>query len=499
MDRISVQINKDDFLNIYHNELNGEFESNFLNKFGIEYKEFLKIKLSEYSDSSRDLALFLGIKEKQLLEHMKIYSIVKTSTMKQWTHFLMGNMFVYILKALLVVIGTIPIFYYVGYLILYGYFFGDTDHSLLDVLIKNVPINRSACYIAGFIFSGLVAFWISITKLRKTGFGIIVFGIYFLFASSLSLLYFLFTTNSATSLVNLIYIFLAVWVFPLVTAIVLGISFFFATKLLKYFLEVIAGTVLSIITFAILILCKVELKWAILICVIEMISLSFLAILATTKSKFKWFRKKENVSKRQTSQKVTLKEFISYVLLVISLFIVVIAPIMSFIVFSTGNFLGSSLSTFSLFKSEDISIGDNYYNGKLISDNDKYLYISTNTRRLLIISKDASIKVSSTAGATIYTGKSTNLTIEFMLFYKNEELWCSGTIKSTTSKKIKKLSYSIGQSGQFTLDYLTPIEEMHIVNNLNTKELRDLKFIDVDWYSEDNEQQHEHVELQLKK
>lgn len=169
------------FLDIYHGEINEEFESNFVNTFGIGYKEFLESKLTELNNNTKELALLLGLKEKEVLSHLKLYLIIENFSIQQWQQFLVGNLFVYALKVMLGLLGSFPLFYFMGYLILYGYFFGEADHSLLDVVIKSIPINRSSCYIAGFIFSGIVAFFISTYKLKGLGKSFLLFSFIFLY------------------------------------------------------------------------------------------------------------------------------------------------------------------------------------------------------------------------------------------------------------------------------------------------------------------------------
>lgn len=153
-----MQFNQSKFLEIYKNKFSEEFFLDFSQEFGLSYEEFLKQQFEEKKYKVKELATFLGLSEREIKQHLKFYSIKKTMDFRQWPRELAGSMFIYVLRAFLGLLGAIPVFHYMGYLILYGYFFGAADHSLLDVLIKDVPISRSTCYIAGFIFTAISIF-----------------------------------------------------------------------------------------------------------------------------------------------------------------------------------------------------------------------------------------------------------------------------------------------------------------------------------------------------
>lgn len=489
------EFDREEFNRILSEGETKKFELYFLNKYKIEYKDFLKTKLSEYSYNLNNLSIFLGIHKKVILKQLKDYSLLKDITLQQLFRLILSNFFVYALKTILAIIGTTPIFFYVGYLILYGYFFGDTDHSLLDVLIKSVPINRYACYGAGFVFSAFVLFWMSIFNLKKLGWAFILTAtIYFIFCFSLSILYILFTANSTFISKDLLNTFIAIWFFPLLVAVFIIFLYYSALVFAKYHKSIIVSFLFSLFTFPLWRLSSLPLKWVMLICILELILSSLSLILLFNRINCTKNKSKSKNIKSQEVKKYTFKEQVSYIILFVSFTIVIFIPFTSFLLFFTGNVLGSNFSTFSLIKQENITVGNASYSGKLISSDTNYLYISTNTRRLLMINKDNSVRISSSGEQTNYTGNSANFEINLSMYYKDEELWYSGIIKSS-SFKIKKITYSIGQLAQFTLDYSVPIQEIISVNSLNTKELPSLEFININWYSEDNSYHQERVQL----
>ncbi|KFN11674.1 MAG: hypothetical protein E7L01_15495 [Paenibacillus macerans] len=269
--------NKNLFLEIYAGEITEEFETNFVSKFGIAYKDFLELELKNHNNNTNELAKFIGLKENQLLLHLKSYSIIKNLKFKEWLQFLMGNMFVYLLKAALGLIGSIPIFYFIGYLLLYGYFFGGTDHSFLDVVMRSVPINRSSCYIAGFIFSGIVTFFISIYKLKGLGKAFLIFGLlYFFFAPTVSLLIILFSANFAFEF-SVIIKFLLVWLLPVLTAVLIISASFLITILSKHYKAIGLVIVISSL-FPIFMTRQLGLKLSLTIYLLIVVSLNALVI-----------------------------------------------------------------------------------------------------------------------------------------------------------------------------------------------------------------------------
>lgn len=104
-------------------------------------------------------------------------------------------------------------------------------------------------------------------------------------------------------------------------------------------------------------------------------------------------KKKRNRKQNRSKHTFSFSEFWFFVLFLASLSVVVAVPLLCYIIFSTGNYLGSTLSVIGLTTSEDIRIKNTLVDGKLVAEDNKYLYISTTSRTLLEVSKDASIQI----------------------------------------------------------------------------------------------------------
>lgn len=492
-----MKFNKILFLEIYHGEISEEFESNFISSFGIGYKEFLELQLKELNNNTKKLALLIGLNEKELLSHLKLYLIIEKFTIRQWQQFLIGNLFVYALKVMLGLLGSFPIFYFMGYLILYGYFFGETDHSLLDVVIKNIPINRSSCYIAGFIFSGIVAFFISIYKLKGLGKLFQIFGlIFFIYSSTISLLYILFNANSSFEILEFVK-FLFIWFFPATVAVLLLSARYLANILFKHY-KVIGIVMIVVSLFPIFLSKQLGLILSLLLYFTIVITLSTLLIRITHKGWFPAGKKKSKKQKINPSKHTfSFNEFWFYILFVVSLLVVIIVPLLCFIMFSTGNYLGSALSIVGLTKSEDIRIKGTLLDGKLIAEDDNYLYISTSSRTLLEVSKDASIQIAKPNELTMYTGKSENWTININVYYRDNELWYSGIIKKNNSNNTAKLTYKLQNIDNMTLEHSEPTSEFYIFDRIDSEDITKFTFIDLSWLSNNGLTEQENVILSI--
>ncbi|WP_238650558.1 hypothetical protein [Paenibacillus piscarius] len=493
----NTTFNKILFLDIYHGEINEEFESNFVNIFGIGYKEFLESKLTDLNNNTKELALLLGLKEKEVLSHLKLYLIIENLTIRQWQQFLVGNLFVYALKVILGLLGSFPLFYFMGYLILYGYFFGATDHSLLDIVIKSIPINRSSCYIAGFIFSGIVAFFISIYKLKGLGKSFLFFSsIYFVCSSTISLLFILFNANSSFE-VSELGRFSFIWFFPFAVSILILSARYIANIILKYY-KIIGIVIIVSSPFPLFLSKQLGLILSLLLYLVIVIGLSIISIKIKQKG---WLTAGKQKSKQQKGKppKYTYSfvEFCFYILFVLSLFIVVFVPLLCYMMFSTGNYLGSALNIVGLTKSEDIRIKGTLLDGKLIAEDGNYLYISTSSRTLLEVSKDASIQIAKPNELTMYTGKSENWTINVNVYYRDNELWYSGIIKKNNLNITTRLSYKFQNMNKMTLEQSEATSEFYIFNRIDSKDITKLAFIDLSWLTDNGLTEQENVKLNI--
>lgn len=479
----NINYDKSTFNQIYDGKLSKEFESSFYEKFNLSYKDFLQLQFENHAKKTKKTASFIGLKEKELLSHLKTYQIIKTVNSNNWIEFISGNIFVFVLKAILTAIGTFPIFYLIGYLILYGYFFGQTDNSLLDIIIKNVPLNRFSCYIAGFLFSGVVAYFISLYRLKGLGSTFVLFGIfYFLFASTISLSLILINANSSFN-ISIFIRFMLVWLFPLLVSLFL-IAMFYLTNVISKHYKIILVMLVICAIIPVIFAKTFGLLWSLLVYSAFVIILSSVIINIMERSpRIKLNRPNSNEKKEPTGFKFTFKELFFFILFVISLFIVIIIPLLSFIFYSTGNYISTTLDLVNLTASEEIQIKGKVINGKLIAEDDRYLYISTTSKTLIEISKDSSIQITKPNQLIVYSGESKDWKITISVSLKDNELWYNGLIQKLSSEKNSKLTYQFDTLEKISLIYSEPKSDYYILGKLSDNSLKKLTSINLSWLS----------------
>jgi len=483
------------FHEIYRGELSKEFELNFSKKFSISYSEFLQLKFKEHNENTKTLAKFIDLKEKELIVHLKEYSIIKTFNINNWREYVAGNMFWFILKAFFAAIGTFPVFYIVGYLILYGYFFGQTENALLEIVMKNVPFSSISCYIAGFIFSGIVAFFISLYRLKGLGIPFVIFGfIYFLFASTISLSLILINTNSSLSLPEILK-FMLVWLFPILASLLIIFIFYLTNILVKHY-KIIGIVTISCSAIPIFLPRVLGLFLSIIIYIISVILLSGVIIKFVERRPHFSITKRKKVSRQnQANFKFTIAEFFFLILLATALIVVIIIPIFCFILFSTGNYISSTLSLVGLTRNEEIRINGTTINGKLVAENEHYLYISTTSRTLIEISRDSSIQITRPNELKVYSGKSDNWNVSIKVSIKDEELWYSGVLKNISSNQTRKLTYKLDNLDEVTLTNVNPKMDYYILDKLSPGNFKEFTSIQLSWFSSNGPSEQEKILL----
>lgn len=491
----NIEFDKLLFHKIYHGELTEEFESDFFNDFNISYKDFLQSQFTEHKKNTNKLAKSIGIKEKDLVLHLKRYHVIRTLNTNNWREFLSGNVFVLVLKAILAAIGTFPIFYLVGYLILYGYFFGQTDNALLDIVIKNIPLNRFSCYIAGFIFSGVVAYFISLYRLKGVGLPFLIFGFaYFLFASSISLSLILINANSSFAISEIFKIML-IWLIPIIVSLLLISIYYLANVVSKHYKVICAVTIICSV-IPIFLTRTLGLVWSILFYLVAAIMIS--ALIIKLMERYPILNNADNeLRKKSDGFKFSLAEFFFFLLFVISLFIVIIIPMLCFILFSTGNYISSTLSLVGLTTNEEIRVKDTIINGKLVTEDEHYLYISTTSRTLLEISKDSSIQITKPNEHIIFSGESKKWKITIYVFLKDNDLWYSGTIKKLNLDQTKKLTYQLDNLNEITLIHSDLKSEYYIHDKLSPENFKKFTFVNLSWISPHGSIESEKVNLNI--
>ncbi|MDU7474709.1 MAG: tudor domain-containing protein [Paenibacillus macerans] len=168
-----------------------------------------------------------------------------------------------------------------------------------------------------------------------------------------------------------------------------------------------------------------------------------------------------------------------------------------YIIFSTGNYLGSTLSVIGLTTSEDIRIKNTLVDEKLVAEDNKYLYISTTSRTLLEVSKDASIQITKPNELMTFSGKSENWSVNVSVFYRDNTLWYSGVIRKTNSSNTVKIAYELPNLDKITLEHSKPTSDFYIFNKINSENFKKLTFINLSWPSSDGSTKKEKIELSV--
>ncbi|URJ46177.1 hypothetical protein MF628_000684 [Paenibacillus polymyxa] len=459
------EVNKVQFLQIYKGKMNVQFESDFQQSFNMSYKSFLADKYDAHNKDTKALSNELGISERDIIKHLKNYSIIDRMTLKQWGQYLIDSVFIMALKALIGVIGMIPIFYFIGYLILYAYFFGESGNPLLDIVIKNVPINTASCYITGFIFTGVITFFLSVFWLRKRGKMFITATIlYFIFAFSLSLIVMLSTTDSTFGIIEILKICMLL-LFPLLGAMFIVLWYYLTIFLSKYYKIFLILVVSLIIAATPIYLLKFN-SWImeLIVYIIIVSSLVFIGIKIFLKNNA---NKQDTSSSSDLSKKETfsIKGFFAYIVMCVSL-LLVIAPIFSVLIFWTGDYFGETFQTLGLNKNEVIQMGSTTIEGKLVTEKDDYLYISTASRELLKINKDQTIKVTNSK-YTSYQGESDTWKVRLDLFAQDNKTWYKGEIKNKVDQSINSITYQLHDYNKISQSYSVPLKSFYIIGELN--------------------------------
>ncbi|MED4781007.1 hypothetical protein [Brevibacillus choshinensis] len=263
---------------------------------------------------------------------------------KEWGEkiisFLLTNSTVYILKVLLGVLGISQLLYLLGYLSLYGFFFGGSDNSLLDVGLKYVPFSYFLCVVTGIFIAGFVLFYCTFIKLT--------------FDKKIEIKETIITLILFPAAVNLLY-----------PGIVANAKFVYNSQNLLTFMFVWIYPILITIT---LVITWVTIKF-------------FKRLLGSNKG--------SDVNRKNFN----FIQTIIYFSCITSLVIVLVVPLISLLTFSTGNSMGSILVDSRLYLNEEIKIKENIYSGKVVGSDSNYLYISTPNRKLLRITLDGETQI----------------------------------------------------------------------------------------------------------
>lgn len=386
-----LYVDKDAFLTIYNNKLDSTFEQLFHETFHQTYKSFLYQKYIGENKNYREIALEIGLNEQDIKDHIFYYNLNKQD-LKVWKEFVLSSMSIFSLKSIISLIGLIPVFYITGYLFMYGFYFGNSDMSLIDVVINVVPFNTTACYLVGLIITGLISYFYALISLKSLGKFFVLFGvIYFIVASSFSLLIIFNTTNAYIN-ANYIIKSLLIWIGPILAALVIFISRFLTEILVKHYVKLILSLVTTGVLFFLLhfIVNPIQINPLLLISALLLIFILITWIFIKVSNSIQTQSKKELLPPKK--QEFTFTLFLHYSIFVLSLVIVILIPLLSSILFYTGTYLSDIFQLVNV-KQEKIVINGKKYCGQLVGRNDDYFYISNHNKTLIRIGVNEEISI----------------------------------------------------------------------------------------------------------
>jgi hypothetical protein len=344
------------------------------------------------------------------------------------------------------IVGLPNLIFILGYLLLYGLFFGGSEQSLIDIVINYVPFNYFTCILVGVVFIGVTIFFWAFLQIFKNKLlpklpSILVFLLFF-FALNISLIMIL-MSQSYMEFSYFIKVF-AIWIGPIVTAMILLIGYFLgksffnnyglfiAAITFSYFVliliynanlldgmspslsKLISGLIifiLSILVYMVLdkfnnnknthgiilglsffigdifSIFNTDIKLIMTIIIITII-FCYVCYVIVRKIKVKKEIAQQTNSEIEKKNKMLTKEhFLVYFSLLGSLAISVLIPIIAMMVYSTGSYIGEVLKVTEKNQPAKNLINNNL-SGHIVAKDDIYLYISSPERKLVVIRLD---------------------------------------------------------------------------------------------------------------
>ncbi|OLS33397.1 hypothetical protein [Bacillus sp. MRMR6] len=347
-----------------------------------------------------------------------------------------------IIRIAIWIVGVPNLIFIIGYLLLYGLFFGGSEQSLIEMVINYVPFNYFTCILVGVVFISVTIFFWAFSQIFKNKLlpklpSFFVFLLFF-FGLNISLILIL-LSQSYMEFSYFVKVF-AIWFGPFVTAMVLIIGYSFGKSFFNNYGLIIAAITMSyfvllliyywncldgmsssltklisgliILLFSILIYFVLNKfndnknKYGLILgisfftgdaisifstdlnLIVAVIFIVFITILIGNLIFRKIKLKKENdqyTNNEKTNKKTLTKEhFLVYFSLLGSLAISVLFPIVATMVFSTGSYIGEVLKVTGNTQ-PSLNILNNNLSGQIVAKDDMYIYISSNERKLVVI------------------------------------------------------------------------------------------------------------------
>lgn len=342
-----------------------------------------------------------------------------------------------LLRSIFLMVGVLPFLYVIGYITLYGLYFGGAKASILSLALQYVPFNRFACVSVGLLLTGLTAFiwWIYVLfrdrKKQKLKLSLIVLVVTIFLIMLHGHLLLFFVTQDFFNIDNLLK-FSLIWTGPVTLFIILSIMrvirnlyglvlvagvimlivyfhlvrdvseetfypfFIIGTGILTALLKrdhsnAIGITWLITLIFTVVVTymgCKtlgLEIynnRWILLLLSIVLSYLLARVIYSTYQKRGRWLNKNKSET---DSLRLRFSNILDIGLYYWSVVILLVAPLIIFIIFSTGSYIGETLKISTIFVSGAIRIGNQDILGNVVSNDDDYMYISTPQRTLVVV------------------------------------------------------------------------------------------------------------------
>lgn len=372
---------------------------------------------------------------KELLEHLR-------SIIKGFASYQVRTYVKYLLISLYTALGIPTLLFVVGYLILYGLYFGGSNSSLLDFSISYVPIHPIACLLTGMFVIALTLFVYSIVKIivkeknkKRRKDWVLVSVIFFsVFHYILSVV--LVTQSEENIHMNALKL-LMLWILPITVALtIVFINFIynhygnltfsvvlsiFVLLFIDNYLYELEGYILFSLIIGLSIVLMIYIRYAtktnnqrllllafsvfagylsgqiiistipqnirnilLLLLVISITTSIFYFIFKGIRSTFAKEKKDMNLGKEEQIPKMTYS--LSHLVLLLTISFLFFAPIIGTILFSLGDYIGTTLKSSQLVSYEEIRVGDNEpIIGKVVATDSLFVFISQKDRTLKTI------------------------------------------------------------------------------------------------------------------
>ncbi|TMV49565.1 hypothetical protein FE783_13770 [Paenibacillus mesophilus] len=341
----------------------------------------------------------------------------------------------FLVKLLFLVIGVLPPLYIIGYITLYGLYFGSAKASILTLVMQYIPFNRFACLSVGLLFTGITAFiwWLYVSwrdrkKLGTKLHNLILIPALFVVLMHIGLMLF-FATQDIMNREVLLKL-LLIWTGPLTILLLVGIM-----KFLYHSLGVaIAGAIITMLVYLLIFkevqsllyypfllvgtwtMAKLLRKhhtnsfgviWSgtlcFLLCLLYVcrtvwgvnvsprVWIPVLASVVLSYGMSKWlhkiyirWRERRNAQKKDNTA-LQFSHMADIGIYYWSITTLTVIPMAVFIMYTTGSYIGGILKQSAIYTDGTIRLGETSIPGNVVTSDSESLYISTPERTLKVV------------------------------------------------------------------------------------------------------------------